>query len=76
MSKLSRTNQRYIVYAYMLNNGFISQKQATELGISRLPAVILQLKKQGVKIKWRVITGMDRYGNKTWWKEYGLDDVH
>ena len=61
------------VYEYMRKNGGITSKQAfNDLGVSRLPAVILQLKKMGVEIEDEIMTGVDRRGNNSWWKVYRL----
>ena len=61
------------VYNYILEHGSITSKQANdELGITRLAAVILQLKKKGVKFKWKDEKGIDRRGRKTWWRVYSL----
>ena len=66
-------SQALDVYQYMLDNGSITSKQANdELGITRLAAVILQLKKAGVKFEWKDEKGIDRRGRKTWWRVYSL----
>lgn len=65
--------QAAAVFEYMIAYGGISQKQANdELGITRLSAVILQLKKLGVEIEDEIKTGVDRRGQSTWWKVYRL----
>ena len=73
MGKANANSQAFAVYDYMLTYGAITPKQAVEeLGITRLAAVILQLKKAGVEINDEIQKGIDRRGNKTWWKAYSL----
>lgn len=65
--------QAFAVYEFMVVHGEISQKQSNEeLGITRLSAVILQLKKLGIRIEDEIKTGTDRRGQPTWWKVYKL----
>lgn len=68
-----KTRQAFDVLEYMKLNGGITSKQANdELGITRLSAVILQLKKMGYQIEDEIKTGIDRRGQNTWWKVYRL----
>lgn len=68
-----KTKQAGAVLEYMNKHGSITQKQANDdLGVSRLSAVILQLKKMGVQIEDEIKTGKDRRGQDTWWKVYRL----
>lgn len=62
------------VYEWMLANGPITCKIANDkLGVSRLPAIISVLKKQGVEFNESIKTGLNRFGEKTWWKEWEID---
>ncbi len=68
MNKQCRT-----VLQHMEKHHVISQKIAADLyGIQRLGARIYDLKQLGYPIEGRMITGLNRYGDKTHWKVYFL----
>lgn len=61
------------VLDYIEKHGGISSKQANDdLGITRLSAVVFQLKKRGFVFDEEIKTGIDRRDKKTWWKVYKL----
>ena len=61
------------VLEYMARNGKINQMIANyRLGVSRLPAIILVLKKRGIRIEDEWEDGTDRNGNYTHWKNWYL----
>lgn len=69
-------NQRTRVLEYINKKGGITSLEAfKELGVSRLSAVIFDLKEKGYNIKdvWIVVT--NRYGEETKVKRYYLDGV-
>ena len=66
-------DQCSIVYNHMKTRGPISQKTAADLyGIQRLGARIWDLKKRGIVILDHFVSGKNRYGVETRWKEYFL----
>jgi hypothetical protein len=68
-----KTRQAYDVLDYMTEHQGITSKQANDdLGITRLSAVVYQLKKMGCKIETEIKTGIDRRGQRTWWKVYRI----
>ena len=59
---------------YMEDFGSITQKQAdAELGIGRLGARIWDLRAGGHKITTRMVTGKNRFGERTRYAEYRLE---
>ena len=65
--------QEELVYNFLLENKVITGKIANEaLGVTRLPAVIFDMKAAGIPIKDEIVTGETRFGAKCWWKEYRL----
>ena len=67
------TNQCLLIYNHMKFNGPITAKKAADLyGVQRLAARINDLKNLGVNIKSQLVTGVNRYGEKTRFKEYWL----
>jgi len=67
------TPQGKRVYAFMRERGPITDGDArTVCGVSRLSAIILQLKKEGVEIKAEWIEGKNRFGEITHFKRYWL----
>lgn len=67
------TPQGKRVYAYMLNRGPITDGDARAVcGVSRLSAIILQLRKEGVEIKAEWTEGKNRFGEITHFKRYWL----
>lgn len=69
-----KTRQAFDVLEYLKEHpeGITSKQANDELGITRLSAVILQLKKMGYQIESEIKTGIDRRGQNTWWKVYRL----
>lgn len=61
------------VLKYMDDFGSINPQQAmADLGIMRLASRISDLKKEGHKIRRRMVTGKNRYGETTRFAEYSL----
>ena len=69
-----KTRQAFDVLDYLkVHPEGITSKQANdELGITRLSAVILQLKKMGYEFENEIKTEIDRRGQSSWWKVYRL----
>lgn len=62
-----------IIYEHMRTKGPITSKMAADMyGIQRLASRISDLKQLGIEIKSQIVTGVNRYGDKTHWKEYWL----
>ena len=67
------SNQCLLIYNHMKFNGHITAKKAADLyGVKRLASRINDLKNLGVNIKSQLVTGVNRYGEKTRFKEYWL----
>ena len=63
-----------MVLQYMNDFGSITTMDAfMDLGCTRLPARISDLKDQGYKIADRTEVGKNRYGRKVNWKRYWID---
>lgn len=61
------------VLEYMQKRGSISQAEATQhLGVTRLSAIILVLKKAGYSILDKWVEGKNRWGEPTRYKRYWL----
>ena len=61
------------VLKYMKDFGSINPQQAmADLGVMRLGARIYDLKRGGVKIKRRMVSGKNRYGDAVSFAEYSL----
>lgn len=61
------------VLKYMDDFGSINPQQAiTDLGVYRLASRISDLRKSGHKINRRMVTGRNRYGERTRFAEYSL----
>ena len=58
-------SQKAVVLRFLNENGSITSKDANTLGISRLAAVIFQIKKDGIGIETANETVMTRYGTTT-----------
>ena len=55
--------------------GHITSLEAVkEYGIMRLASRITDLKKRGYKIKSKTVSGTNRYGEITYYKEYRLEN--
>lgn len=62
------------VLQYMQDFGSINAMQAIyDLGNTRLSAAIFKLKRDGVNIKSEWKHGVNRYGEKTRYKDYYID---
>lgn len=67
-------SQNLMIINYLLKADGITQKEATDLfGITRLPARISDLKKQGYHIKDDYETAVNRFGRQTRFKRYRLE---
>lgn len=64
------------ILKYIAWNGSISQREAmNELGIYRLASRINDLKRRGYNIVGETKTGRNRYGEKTSFKVYRLEET-
>lgn len=71
-----RINQRQRVINYIREFGSISSWEAyKDLGITQLGARIDQLKKEGYIFKTKWESSINRFGEKTEYKRYYLDDI-
>ena len=69
-----KETQCQMVLQYMNDFGSITTMDAfMDLGCTRLPARISDLKDQGYKIADRVEVGKNRCGRKVNWKRYWID---
>lgn len=69
-------NQVDAVLKYVEDNGSITSMQAfSDLGIVKLSNRICELKDRGVPIASRTECGKNRYGTKTHWKVYYIEDM-
>ena len=63
------------VYEHMKSIGAITPMDAIrDYGIMRLSAVIFDLKRSGVPIRTRTVTGKNRFGEHTHYAEYSLGE--
>lgn len=65
--------QKKAVLDYMEEHGGITSMEAFELGITRLSAVIFDLRKAGHHIKTNDVTTRNRYGQSTTYSRYTLE---
>lgn len=76
MAKVTLTQR---VLQYMQEEGSITSLDAfRELGVTRLAAIIFNLKEQGVGIKTETVYGTNRWGDEVRFAKYSLikdDDV-
>lgn len=64
------------VLRHLKDNGSITSLQAfREYGITRLSAVIYNLRKDGYVIENEVVKRKNRYGDKIWFAKYILKDI-
>lgn len=71
-----KITQRQRIIDYINKFGSISSWEAySDLGITQLGARIDQLKKEGYKFKTEWESGKNRYGDKTDYKRYYLENV-
>lgn len=67
------TNQKVIIEKWLHDHGSITHKQADrECGISRLSAVIFQLRKKGLNIETHTLIVKNRYGGISRVAQYQL----
>lgn len=67
------SNQCKIIFDHMWTRGPITAKMAQDMyGIQRLASRISDMKKLGIGIKSQIVTGPNRFGDPTHWKEYWL----
>ena len=64
------------VLNHMRTRGKITSWEAIELyGATRLPAIVwVLIHKRGIDVKSRWVTGTNRFGNHSRWKEFYLED--
>lgn len=71
-----RINQKQRVINYIREFGSITSFEAyKDLGITQLGARIDQLKKEGYEFKTKWESSTNRFGEKTEYKRYYLDDI-
>ena len=69
-----KTTQGEKVYRHLKYFGKITPMEAIhEYGITRLSAVVFNLKKRGIPIESEIETGRNRFGEKAWWSKYTLE---
>lgn len=67
--------QKHRVLNYMRSHGSITQIEATtELGCTRLPSRIWDLKRDGFHIKKTMVTAKNRYGETTTYASYSVEE--
>ena len=63
------------IMRHIEQHGSITTMEAMmEYGIMRLPARVADLKKEGVPLVSEIVTGKNRYGEKTHYAKYKLKD--
>ena len=71
---MSKLTQQEKVIRHLKLHGTLSQNEAmTQYGISRLASRINDLKNAGWPIHKRMLTGQNRYGEKTRYARYALE---
>ena len=71
----NKTNKTEKVLEHLKNNGSITSLEAIELyGATRLSDIIYRLRKQGLNISTIDIPFVDRYGTKTAYGKYILNE--
>lgn len=77
MSENTKPKQVERVLAYMDKFGGITQAEAlSELGVSRLPSRISELKKAGYPITSTWVVVQNRFGEKCRVKRYSMEATH
>lgn len=70
-------NQKQMVLDYMNEHGSITSMDAyRDLGITRLSAVVFDLRELGYKVKTTDERGRNRYGEATSYARYTLEEPH
>lgn len=70
-----KTNQCELILQYLNDFGSITTFESyTELGITRLPSRIFDLKQQGYKFKEEWVSRKNRYGKMISFKKYILQN--
>ena len=70
---MSKTKQTDRILRHLQDYESITSAEAmSEYGIHRLAARISDLKKEGVGIEREMVSGMNRYGEKTYFARYSL----
>lgn len=72
MDNKRRSKQIKYVMEKLDKKGSITSQQAFKGGITRLSAIILRLRRNGLKIKTNMISGKDRFGSKCQYAKYTL----
>lgn len=69
-----KTTQCDRILQYLEDFGSITQLQAiADLGCMRLASRVSDIKKMGIPIRRRMVTGTNRYGEKTAFAEYYIE---
>ena len=72
-----KITQEQKVYRHLKHFGSITPMEAIrQYGITRLAAVVFNLKESGVPIATVRRTGKNRFGEKTNWAEYSIEEAH
>mgnify|MGYP002636426194 FL=1 len=67
------TNQKVIIEKWLHDHGSITHKQADrECGVSRLSAVIFELRKRGLDIETNTLAVKNRYGKTSYVAQYQI----
>lgn len=61
------------IVAWMEAHGGITQQDAYEISITRLPARIDEMRKMGYQICDKWVNGINQFGDRCRWKEYSFD---
>jgi hypothetical protein len=74
MRKVPTQQER--VLQYIRDFGGITRAEAmSELGIANLPAVILDIRKKGVRVLTNEVESKNRYGQKITYAKYTLEET-
>lgn len=72
---MSNTTQCQRVLDYMRGGGRLTSLSAlSELGVARLASRVHDLKEAGYEVNSRMVTKTNRYGEKSTFKEYWMED--
>lgn len=72
---MKKTNNQ-ILLEFLQNGGVVTTRIAPDvLGIADVRANIRDLRNMGYPVKDRKVSGFNRRGNKTFWKEYYMEMI-